>query len=72
MTSFVYTYSENWGTYVNPFFKIRYTTSLLADVAYAPDAKSWMLSASLACDRSNLIGNNFGVMLSFVKVGLFK
>ncbi len=68
----MYTYSENWGTYVNPFFKIRYTTSLLADVAYAPDAKSWMLSASLACDRSNLIGNNYGVMLSFVKVGLFK
>lgn len=68
----MYTYSENWGTYVNPFFEKRYTTSLLADFIYSPNGKSWLVSASVAYDHSNLIGNNAGVMLSFVKVGLFK
>lgn len=69
---FMYTYSENWGTYVNPFLEKRYTTSLLADFVYSPDAKSWYLSASVAHDWSNHIGNNTGVMFSFVKVGLLK
>ena len=68
----VYTYSENWGTYINPFFEKKYTTSLLADFIYSPNNKSWLVSASVACDRSNYIGNNVGVMFSFVKVGLFK
>ncbi len=66
------TYSENWGTYVNPFFKKRYTTSLLADFMYSPCGKSWFLSASVAHDKSNHIGNNTGVMFSFVKIGIFK
>lgn len=69
---FMYTYSENWGTYVNPFFEKKYTTSLLADFIYAPNKRPWLLSASIAYDHSNLIGNNVGVMLSFVKVGLLK
>ena len=57
---------------MNPFLEKRYTTSLLADFVYSPDAKSWYLSASVAHDWSNHIGNNTGVMFSFVKVGLLK
>ena len=72
MYRLLYTYSENWGTYVNPFFEKKYTTSLLADFIYSPHGKSWLLSASIAHDRSNYIGNNTGVMFSFVKVGLYK
>ena len=68
----MYTYSENWGTYLNPFFNKRYTTSFLADLMYSPCGKSWFLSASVAHDQSNHIGNNSGVMFSFVKTGLFK
>lgn len=68
----MYTYSENLGTYVNPFFKKRYTTSLLADLVYSPCGKSWFVSASVAHDQSNHIGNNSGVMFSFVKMGLLK
>lgn len=71
MYRLLYTYSVNWGTYENPFFKKRYTTSMLADLMYAPSGKSWLVSASLACDRSNYIGNNWGLMMSFVKVGIF-
>ena len=69
---FMYTYSENWGTYLNPFDEKKYTTSLLADIIYSPLGKSWYLSTSLAHDRSNHIGKNTGVMVSFVKVGLLK
>ncbi len=72
MYRLLYTYSENWGTYVNPFFEKKYTTSVLADFIYSPNGKPWLLSASLAHDQSNYIGNNTGVMFSFVKVGLFK
>ena len=68
----MYTYSENWGTYVNPFFEKKYTTSLLADFVYSPSGKSWVLSASVAHDRSNYIGNNTGLMISFAKFGLFR
>ena len=68
----MYTYSENWGTYLNPFDEKKYTTSLLADIIYSPLGKSWYLSTSLAHDRSNYIGKNTGVMVSFVKVGLLK
>jgi hypothetical protein len=57
---------------VNPFFEKKYTTSLLADFIYAPNERPWLLSASIAYDHSNLIGNNVGVMLSFVKVGFLK
>ena len=72
MYRLMYTYSENWGTYENPFLKKRYTTSLCADIMYAPYGRSWLLSASVAHDTSNFIGNNTGVMLSFAKVGIFK
>ena len=72
MYRLMYTYSVNWGTYINPFFEKKYTTSLLADFIYSPSGKSWLLSASVAHDRSNYIGNNTGVMISFAKVGLLK
>ncbi len=60
-----YTYSENWGSYYHPFDNKRYTTSLLAEFIYAPKKKSWIASCSFAHDKSNLIGNNTGVMLTF-------
>ncbi len=67
-----YTYSENWGTYINPFSEKKYTTSLLADVCYAPAGKSWAATLSVAYDKSNWLGENMGFMLSLTKIGLFK
>lgn len=67
----MYTYSENWGTYHNPFSKKKYTTSLVADVAFLPPSGKWAVTLSLAYDKSNYIGNNMGAMLSFAKIGLF-
>ena len=68
-----YTYSENWGTYPNPFNEKKYTTSLLAEVTYMPKEKGWLATISLGYDKSDFIGENFGMMLSFIHVGsLFK
>lgn len=67
----LYTYSENWGTYFNPFNRKKYTTSLLGDVVFVPGEGKWIFSLSLACDRSNYIGNNWGAMLSIARIGNF-
>lgn len=66
----MYTYSENWGTYFNPFQEKKYTTSLLADIVFTPGS-DWAFSLSLAYDKSNLIGENWGAMLSIARLGLF-
>ena len=67
-----YTYSENWGTYINPFANKRYTTSLLADISLLCERGGWAAAVSFAYDKSNWLGENMGVMLSFTKVGIFK
>lgn len=66
------TYSENWGTYLNPYMEKKYTTSMLADLTYVTNKSNWLFSLSLAYDKSNLIGNNIGAMLSVAKAGCFE
>lgn len=66
-----YTYSENWGTYLNPFDEKKYTTSLLADVIYAPAHSKWACSLSLGYDKSNFIGENLGVMFTLSRLSIF-
>ena len=67
----LYTYSENWGTYLNPFTEKVYTTSLLADIALLQEKGGWAVTLSVAYDKSNWIGKNVGIMFSLVKVGIF-
>ena len=64
-----YTYSENWGTHINPFETKRYSTSLLGEFTYAPKDCSWLGSIAIAYDKSNFIGNNLGVTFTISKVG---
>ena len=64
-----YTYSENWGTHINPLETKRYSTSLLGEFTYAPKDCSWLGSIAIAYDKSNFIGNNLGVMFTISKVG---
>ena len=66
-----YTYSENWGTYTNPFREKKYTTSLLAEVTCMPKNAGWLGTMSIGYDKSNFIGDNFGVMLTVTHVGSF-
>lgn len=70
---FSYTYSENWGTYANPFAKKKYTTSLFAGITFAPRNSNWLGSVSVGYDKSNFIGENLGVMFTLTRVGtIFK
>ncbi|MBR6649129.1 MAG: hypothetical protein IKL29_07115 [Bacteroidaceae bacterium] len=62
-----YTYSENWGTYINPLTKKAYSTSLLAEFIYAPDKSHWAASLSIGYDKSSFIGENIGAMLSIAR-----
>ena len=68
---FNYTYSENWGTYMNPFSEKRYTTSLLAEITYIPKNSGWSGTLSLGCDRSSFIGNNVGAIFTITRSGSF-
>lgn len=65
-----YTYSENWGTYINPFDRKKYTTSLLAEVTFAPRKSNWAATLSLGHDKSNHIGDNTGIMLTLSHCGI--
>lgn len=67
-----YTYSENWGTYLNPLDEKKYTTSLLADVIYAPAAGKWAGSFAIGYDKSNFIGENLGVMFTITRAINYK
>ena len=64
-----YTYSENWGTYAHPFNDMRYTTSLLANVTYAPVGSRFAGSIAVGYDKSNFIGENIGIMLTLTHSG---
>lgn len=66
-----YTYSENWGTYANPFSEKEYTTSLLGEITYMPKNTGWLGTVSVGYDKSNFIGNNFGMMFTISHVGSF-
>lgn len=71
MYRLMYTYSENWGTYYNPYPERKYTTSAVVDVAYVPYKGNWVFSLSLGYDKSNLIGENVGAMISVARVDVF-
>jgi hypothetical protein len=64
-----YTYSVNWGTYLNALEKKAYSNSLLGELVFAPRDSHWAGSIAVGYDNSNFIGNNFGVMISIVRAG---
>lgn len=66
-----YTYSENWGTYTNPFKDKKNTTSVLAEITCMPKQAQWLGTISLGYDRSNFIGENIGLMFTLTHVGSF-
>lgn len=64
-------FTENWGTYDNPFDDIKKQNSCLFEVAYNPNRiKDWTLSAALGYDNGALRGNSFGGQLSIKKCGI--
>lgn len=64
----LYSYSEHWGTYLNPFREKKYITSTLGEFIYAPKNSKWLGALAVGYDNSNLIGNNLGATLTITRV----
>lgn len=70
----LFTFSQNWGTYMFPYPDVRNNFSGLIEFKYNPDKKlkGWWGKLAVAWDSGKLTGNNFGVMLSIGKEGFIK
>ncbi|MCH5236866.1 MAG: hypothetical protein J1E95_03610 [Muribaculaceae bacterium] len=66
------TFSRNWGTYWRPLTEVTDSFSGLLELNYSPKwAKGWKVKGALAIDRGQLLGNNFGGMVSLAYEGDF-
>ena len=63
----------HWGTYDDPLPHPQGQLSLMAEVSYTPTRwTGWELTGAVALDRSPLIGNNAGTLLTLRKQGFIK
>ncbi|MBP1615294.1 MAG: hypothetical protein H6Q13_2742 [Bacteroidetes bacterium] len=63
--------TRNWGTYEQPYEKMKTQTYTLAELTYAPaKLNGWSFTASYATDHGSVIGNNNGGMFVIRKSGL--
>lgn len=64
---------RSWGSYFNPTATVLHDFSMLAEVKYHPmRLKGWEGSFSVAFDKGNLIGDNFGIGITIAKVGFIR
>ena len=70
-------YSENWGTYQNPYTDVKYNTSLLCEINWQPGhigkmlLDGWNLGVAFAFDRGSQLGDNTGMQFVIRKTGVF-
>lgn len=68
----LYTRSNNWGTYNDPYQDILVNRSGLVELTFKPGKlKNWNFAASFAFDTGTLYGDNYGGMLSVVYKNVF-
>jgi hypothetical protein len=68
---FIGSYSRHWGSYVEPLADIENVSSAMLEVSYNPlNLRGYQFLGSIAADYSNLIGNNWGVMITIIKSGV--
>ena len=68
----LFTASNNWGTYKQPFKNIKRDVSGLVEFTFTPTEKrNWNISASFAFDAGDLYGDNYGGMVTFRQKGVF-
>ena len=66
----MFSWSKHWGSIVDPLPHPMTQISMMGKLTYYPKRWSrWQLSGALAFDRSKLIGNNFGSMLTIRYIG---
>lgn len=64
-------YSQQWGTYEDPFDEVLSQFSSLYEVTYSPKFwKGWHFTIAGAIDRGDYIGNSGGAMITIKKEGI--
>lgn len=62
------TFTENWGTYLEPLSRKTLQQYCLAEATWKPSwAKGWTGTLALGYDHGKLIGNSFGTQMTFRK-----
>lgn len=70
---FMGSYTKHWGTYDDPLPHPQSQLSLMAEISYTPTRwTGWEFTGAIALDRSPLIGNNAGTLLTLRKQGFIK
>jgi hypothetical protein len=63
-------YTHHWGSFVDPLVNPEGVASIMLEINYTPLwLQRWQFSGTIAVDSGNLIGNNFGGMLTITKKG---
>ncbi|MBQ8220725.1 MAG: hypothetical protein IJZ31_05910 [Bacteroidaceae bacterium] len=70
---FMGSWSKHWGSLEDPLPTPLTQLSLMGELTYIPlKWRGWQFTGALALDRSLLIGNNFGGMITIRKIGKIK
>lgn len=70
---FMGSWSKHWGSLEDPLPTPLTQLSLMTELTYSPSQwNGWHFTGALALDRSQLIGNNFGGMITIRKIGKIK
>ena len=70
---FMGSWSKHWGSLEDPLPTPLTQLSLMGELTYSPlKWRGWQFTGALALDRSLLIGNNFGGMITIRKIGKIK
>lgn len=66
-------WTKHWGSYDDPLPEPLTQLSIMAELTYTPTKwQGWQFIGAFALDRSNIIGNNTGGMLTIRKQGMLK
>lgn len=73
----LFTFSKQFGTYLQPLEDIKYQRSFLAELTYSPERmfrrnmRGWSVGAAFAFDRGSYIGKNTGFQITLRRNGFF-
>ena len=63
-------YTRHWGSFAEPLPNPEGVTSAMLEITHTPSKlQGWQFTGAIATDRSNLIGNNLGGMITITKTG---
>ena len=70
---FMGSWSKHWGSLEDPLPTPLIQLSIMGELTYSPlKWRGWQFTGALALDRSQLIGNNFGGIITIRKMGRIK